>query len=57
MISFGVSPMMKMRFCNVCQTYTLSDSHCDEQTLSAHPARFNPNDWYGGERRKARYGV
>lgn len=49
--------MMKMRFCNVCQTYTLSDSHCEEQTLSAHPARFNPNDWYGGERRKARYGV
>ncbi len=49
--------MMKMRFCNVCQSYTLSETHHGENTLSAHPAHFNPNDWYGLQRRKAKYGV
>jgi rRNA maturation protein Nop10 len=48
--------MMRMRFCTVCQSYTLSGSHCGSQTLSAHPAKFNPNDPYGDYRRKARFG-
>lgn len=48
--------MMKMRFCNLCQTYTLSELHCETQTISAHPMRFNPNDWYGEYRRRAKFG-
>jgi|WetSurMetagenome_2_1015567.scaffolds.fasta_scaffold46586_3 H/ACA ribonucleoprotein complex subunit 3 len=49
--------MFRMRFCSVCQSYTLQESHCGTQTASAHPARFNPNDPYGGYRRTARFGV
>ncbi|NYZ74473.1 ribosome biogenesis protein [Candidatus Micrarchaeota archaeon] len=48
--------MKKMRFCGVCQSYTLSGSHCGAQTLSAHPARFNPNDPYGDYRRRVKFG-
>ncbi|MBI5046443.1 ribosome biogenesis protein [Candidatus Micrarchaeota archaeon] len=48
--------MKKMRFCNLCQTYTLTDSHCGNNTLSAHPMKFNPNDWYGDFRRKVKFG-
>ena len=48
--------MKKMRFCNSCQSYTLSDVHCQNQTRSAHPAKFNPNDPYGDYRRKSRFG-
>ena len=49
--------MKKMRFCPNCQSYTISETHCGEATRSAHPPRFNPNDPYGGYRRKARYGA
>jgi len=48
--------MKKMRFCGLCQSYTLSGSHCGAQTVSAHPVRFNPNDPYGGYRRTMRFG-
>ncbi len=46
-----------MRFCRICQSYTLAESQCGAPTASAHPARFKPNDPYGDYRRKARYGV
>ncbi len=49
--------MFRMRFCNNCMSYTLSESHCGTMTVSAHPARFNPNDPYGDYRRKARFGA
>ncbi|MBI5227421.1 ribosome biogenesis protein [Candidatus Micrarchaeota archaeon] len=49
--------MKKMRFCQSCSSYTLTDEHCGGSTLSAHPARFNPNDWYGDYRRKVKFGV
>lgn len=48
--------MKKMRFCNSCQSYTLSETHCSNQTISAHPAKFNPNDPYGTYRRRYRFG-
>jgi len=48
--------MFKMRFCTICNSYTLSEAHCDFQTISAHPANFNPNDPYGDYRRKAKFG-
>lgn len=49
--------MFRMRFCGVCNSYTLSESHCGSMTKSAHPARFNPNDPYGKYRRKASFGA
>lgn len=49
--------MHKMRFCTVCQSYTISELHCGNSTSSAHPAAFNPNDWYGDYRRRARFGA
>jgi rRNA maturation protein Nop10 len=48
--------MKKMRFCNVCQSYTLSEFHCENQTISAHPVKFNPNDPYGEYRRRSKLG-
>ncbi len=48
--------MKKMRFCGVCQSYTLYETHCGGPTRSAHPGRFNPNDPYAKYRRKARFG-
>ncbi|MGV8085006.1 MAG: nucleolar RNA-binding Nop10p family protein [Candidatus Bilamarchaeum sp.] len=49
--------MKKMMFCPVCESYTLSDTHCSKHTISAHPPRFNPNDWYGAYRRSSKYEV
>ncbi len=46
--------MMLMRFCNICKSYTLDEQHCGNKTVSAHPAKFNPNDPYGDYRRKAK---
>lgn len=48
--------MNKMRFCRLCDSYTIFDVHCGGQTVSAHPAKFNPNDPYGEYRRRARFG-
>lgn len=53
----SVVGVKKMRFCNVCQSYTLDGSHCGRDTISAHPARFNPNDWYGEYRRRGKFGA
>jgi rRNA maturation protein Nop10 len=49
--------MFRMRFCSMCMSYTMSESHCGSMAASAHPARFNPNDPYGDYRRKARFGA
>lgn len=46
--------MMRMRHCGTCGAYTLSESHCGSMAESAHPAKFNPNDPHGGQRRRAR---
>ncbi len=48
--------MLRMRFCEVCSSYTLLETHCGGLTRSAHPARFNPNDPYGEYRRRAKFG-
>jgi rRNA maturation protein Nop10 len=50
-----MSGLKKMRRCVVCKAYTLSESHCGKLSVSAHPARFNPNDPYGDYRRQAAY--
>ncbi len=44
--------MKKMRLCTVCGEYTLKASHCGRESVSAHPAAFNPNDRFGEYRRK-----
>ena len=48
--------MKKMRFCRLCEGYTISEKHCNETTVSAHPAKFNPNDPHGDYRRRAKFG-
>ena len=52
-----MSPLKKMRRCVLCNAYMLSASHCGAATISAHPARFNPDDPFGDYRRRARYGT
>jgi rRNA maturation protein Nop10 len=49
--------MFRMRLCGSCRSYTLLESHCGAATVSAHPARFKPDDPYGRHRRAARFGV
>lgn len=44
--------MKKMRTCVECKAYTLQETHCKKNTISAHPAPFNPNDPYAQLRRK-----
>ena len=44
--------MKKLRKCEVCGNYTLGDAHCGKPAVSAHPARYDPNDRYGDYRRK-----
>lgn len=46
--------MKKMRRCAVCNSYTLKEFHCRILTVSAHPARFNPNDKHAAQRRRAK---
>jgi len=46
--------MKKLMRCNKCGAYTLSKVHCNEQTSSAHPPIFNPNDPYAKYRRMAK---
>ncbi len=38
--------MNKMRKCVVCFTYTFKAVHCENHTISAHPAPFKPKDKY-----------
>ncbi|MDG6257056.1 MAG: RNA-protein complex protein Nop10 [Methanomicrobiaceae archaeon] len=46
----------KIRRCPVDWTYTLSRicPRCGHATVSAHPARFSPDDRYGRYRREVR---
>ncbi|MFA5077041.1 MAG: nucleolar RNA-binding Nop10p family protein [Candidatus Micrarchaeia archaeon] len=46
--------MKKIRKCRDCGAYTLKERHCASLAQSAHPARFNPNDKYARQRRKAK---
>jgi len=43
-----------MKYCKTCQRYTLEDicPYCHQKTCRAEPARFSPQDTYGGYRRK-----
>ncbi len=43
--------MLKMRKCIVCGDYTLSETHCNTQSESAHPKKYDPNDKFGDYRR------
>jgi len=33
------------------------ESHCNSNTISAHPAKFKPKDKYGKYRRMSKFGV
>ncbi|HZD44398.1 MAG TPA: RNA-protein complex protein Nop10 [Methanomicrobiales archaeon] len=46
--------MTCIRRCPLDQTYTLSPRcpECGEPTVTAHPARFSPQDAYGRYRRR-----
>lgn len=46
----------RIRCCRNDRTYTLSAvcPVCGSPTVTAHPARFSPEDKYGSYRRKAR---
>ncbi|MEW6748790.1 MAG: nucleolar RNA-binding Nop10p family protein [Candidatus Micrarchaeota archaeon] len=46
--------MKRMRRCEACGSYTLLGSHCSRPTVSAHPARFNPNDPFARQRRESK---
>ncbi len=45
---------MKLLYCSACKLYTLRDrcKKCGSPTSTPHPARFSPEDPYGGYRRK-----
>ncbi|WP_299291282.1 RNA-protein complex protein Nop10 [Nitrosopumilus sp.] len=47
----------QLRKCSKCNQYTLkmSCSKCDDQTISAHPAKFSPDDKYMRYRLADRY--
>lgn len=47
----------QLRKCTRCNRYTLKEkcSRCDEQTMSAHPAKFSPDDKYMRYRLAERY--
>ncbi|MEM2963494.1 MAG: nucleolar RNA-binding Nop10p family protein [Candidatus Anstonellales archaeon] len=49
--------MKKLRKCNVCHTYTLSDVHCGLQTRYGHPPPFKITDRWARYRRKEKFGV
>lgn len=46
--------MKKMRYCSVCNGYTLDKMHCGRNAMSAHPAPFKSDDPYGFYRRKSK---
>ncbi|MCD6415034.1 MAG: nucleolar RNA-binding Nop10p family protein [Candidatus Diapherotrites archaeon] len=45
---------MRLRYCEVCGSYTLKEEHCGKRTRSGHPPKFSPVDKYGEYRRKAK---
>ena len=46
-----------LRKCSKCYHYTLKDKcpECNEETISAHPAKFSPDDKYMRYRLAERY--
>lgn len=48
-----------MKYCRNCKIYTLKDNckRCGSKTISPHPAKFSPQDPYGGYRRKLKMEV
>ena len=47
----------QLRKCVICYQYTLKEkcSKCNEETISAHPAKFSPDDKYMRYRLAERY--
>ncbi len=47
----------QLRRCTKCDTYTLKTScpKCNQETKSAHPAKFSPDDKYMRYRLEERY--
>ena len=47
----------QMRKCTKCNQYTLKEKciKCNEETISAHPAKFSPDDKYMKYRLAERY--
>ena len=47
----------QLRKCTKCNQYTLKEncSKCNEKTVSAHPAKFSPDDKYMRYRLAERY--
>jgi H/ACA ribonucleoprotein complex subunit 3 len=47
--------MTDLLFCSECKAYTLSEVHaCGKKTIVPGPAKWSPDDKYGGYRLKAR---
>ena len=40
-----------IRRCPKCGEYTLKDTCCGSKTVTAHPAKYSPDDRYGKYRR------
>ena len=38
--------------CQVCNAYTLKDTHCSKKTITTKPPKYSPEDKYGYWRRK-----
>ncbi len=43
--------MRAMRYCAVCNKYTLDRQHCGKETKSPHPPKFSIQDKYAKYRR------
>ncbi|RLG19297.1 ribosome biogenesis protein [Candidatus Micrarchaeota archaeon] len=48
--------MRKIRKCRTCGRHTLLERCCGEETVSAHPPKYSPQDKYAKYRRIERYG-
>lgn len=46
--------MKKLLVCSSCKAYTLQEMHCGLRTIVPGPAKWSPEDKYGGYRRRAR---
>ncbi|MCD6522393.1 MAG: ribosome biogenesis protein [Candidatus Diapherotrites archaeon] len=46
--------MKRLRYCDVCNSYTMKEIHCNKPTRSAYPAKFSPEDKWAKYRKKAR---
>jgi len=45
-----------IRKCSECGAYTLSEKHCEKDTVTSRPPKFSFPDKYGKYRRKAKKG-